>query len=191
MSKLRINSFKSDPTGWIGSSVMLVFSAIAVWRWSHAGLIFFALTGLRDLLAAWFLLIRNPNRVAGRNNFASLLAYASSALPLMYLSPSASTSPITETVAICLAIVGYALATLALIELGPSFGISAANREKVTSGVYHWISHPMYLGYVIAESGAVVLDSRNLYLFALSAVLYVFRASLESSSREIRPRLHL
>jgi protein-S-isoprenylcysteine O-methyltransferase Ste14 len=164
---------------------MLAFSAVAAWRWSQSGLIFFVLTGFRDLLAAWFLLIRTPNQLARHNKSISVLAYASSALPLMYLSPSAITSPIAETIATCLAIVGYALATLALIELGPSFGISAANRGKKHTGVYRYVRHPMYAGYLISELGFVLLNPSNVITFTISTVSYYMRGKVEIQSLTI------
>jgi hypothetical protein len=81
--KVRINSFRSDSAGWIGTGVMAAFTAIALWRWSNSGLLFFALAALRDVAAVWFLLTRKPDQVRRKFGAVDVLAYVSSALPLM------------------------------------------------------------------------------------------------------------
>lgn len=179
MTLPRINTFRSDPTGWIGSGVMLAFGAVALWRWSQSGLLFFALTALRDCGAAWLLLIRNPRNQSEDRRAISALAYASSALPLFYLGPTVTTSTPVEMAAAILTIVGFAMATVALFELGPSFGISPANRGVVRSGLYRRLNHPMYVGYALAEMGFVLLNPFNLAVFVLSLGLYYQRGKSE------------
>jgi len=137
----------------------------------------------RDVLAAGFLLTRRPSvgaKVTGtRGRGLAMLAYVSSAIPLFYFGPVGEVSPGLRLASDFLIIGGYALATLALIELGRSFGVSPANRGWVASGVYRWTSHPMYVGYAMAELGLVFLNQWNAGIFVISSGLYFFRATVE------------
>ena len=68
----------------------------------------------------------------------------------------------------------------ATVELGAAIGISPANRGFVRSGIYHYIKHPMYLGYVISELELVFLNPINLGILVISVVLYSLRAFMEN-----------
>jgi protein-S-isoprenylcysteine O-methyltransferase Ste14 len=85
-----------------------------------------------------------------------------------------------EAVAGCLSVVGFSLATIALFELGTSFGVSPASRGVVRTGVYRWMGHPIYIGYVTAELGFVILNPINGAILGISAALYALRAVMES-----------
>lgn len=56
-------------------------------------------------------------------------------------------------VAIPLMMIGTAISFVALMELGRSFGIVAADRGIVSSGPYRIVRHPAYLAYAIGEIG--------------------------------------
>lgn len=159
---------------------MAVFTAIALYRWSQSDFLFFALTALRDAGAVWFLVTRRPSSTLRRFGLNEVLAYASSALPLMYLNGTHDIAPISEAIINCLSIVGFTLATLALFELGTSFGVTPANRGVVRSGIYRYLRHPMYVGYVIAEVGLAVVNPFNWVILAISVSLYLLRARCES-----------
>ncbi len=72
------------------------------------------------------------------------------------------------------------MVTFATLELGPSMGISPARREIVKSGIYRYIKHPMYTGYIISESGLALLNPMNGLLLIASASLYFIRAKSEN-----------
>jgi protein-S-isoprenylcysteine O-methyltransferase Ste14 len=180
-----INHWRADPSGWIGSAIMLGFAGIAAWRWQGSGLLFYALTFLRDVAAGWFLLTRRKDLIERRFGAADLLAYVSSALPLLYFSPSVGSSSITLLASNILAIFGFAIATVALFELGPSFGVSPANRGRVTTGIYSYFKHPMYAGYVLAELGLVLVNSQNSVIFLASLGLYGLRTLHEQKALSV------
>lgn len=184
MIVIRVNRPQADPTGWIGAALMIGFAAVAGYRWHTTGLLFFALTMFRDVLAAGLLVTRRPvvgAQIAGaRDRGAALLAYISSAIPLFYFGSVGELPTWLRLASETLVIGGYALATLALIELGRSFGVSPANRGWVASGVYRLTSHPMYVGYALAELGLVVLNPWNAGICVVALGLYAVRAALES-----------
>ena len=175
-----INHFRADPMGWVGSIVMLGFAGYAFWRWHLSGFIFFLLLVLRDVVAAWFLITRNPSSIKKTNRFAEILAYVSSGWAFLYLSADERTAS-ASLIASCLSIAGFTLSTLSLFDLGKSFGVSPANRGVVRSGVYRYFKHPMYVGYVISEAGFIVLNPWNMALWGLSITLYLFRAKIEAN----------
>lgn len=168
---------KKDYGKYFGSMMMFGFGAIAFYRWHQTQLVFFLLLVLRDFVAAYFFLKRKPSSVKA-NNIQSLLAYISSAMPLLYFSPSEDVK-LFYLISNLFSIVGFLLVALATIELGHSIGISPANRGHVSSGIYRLIKHPMYWGYVISEAGMVFLNPLNAVLLLISSSLYFTRARFE------------
>ncbi len=176
------NSWKTDPSGWIGAALLTAFAGIAFARWMSSGFLYFALLILRDLSAAWFFVSRRPrvDFAPSGQRYVETIAYLSCGIPLLYMSTGANV-PVNAMMASDLfSIVGFAISTIALFELGGSFGVVAANRGRVRSGLYRYISHPMYAGYVLAEFGFVLAEPRNIFLFGFSIFLYGLRARRES-----------
>lgn len=181
LSKLigKINNYSADSSGWIGSAIMFIFALIAAYRWHTSGLIFFALLVVRDLAASWFLISRKPSKEKNDSRLSEVLAYVSSAYPFIYLN-SMHSLPQAGLVSSILAIIGFAISTLALFDLGGSFGVSPANRGVVRTGLYRYVRHPMYSGYAISELGFVFLNPVNLIIYCISIGFYLLRAKLES-----------
>lgn len=175
-----INNYKADPTGWIGSGIMLIFASIAGYRWHTTGIVFFALLVLRDLTASWFLITRKSKKVTPNSRSNEVLAYVSSAFPFAYFNSFNSFSQ-AELLSSILAIIGFTISTLALFDLGRSFGVSPANRGLVQIGLYRYVRHPMYFGYIISESGFIFLNPYNLSLWIISTILYFYRSKLEDA----------
>lgn len=173
-----INHYKADYSGWIGSGVMFIFALIAGYRWYTSGLVFYALLVVRDLAASWFLISRKPSKGITDSRPSVLLAYVSSACPLIYLD-SYHSLPQAALVSSILAIIGFTISTLALFDLGVAFGVSPANRGVVRAGLYRYVRHPMYSGYVIAEFGFVLLNPINLIIWAILVGLYIARTKIE------------
>lgn len=158
--------------------MMVGFGVVAFYRWQQTQLIFFLLLVLRDFAAGYFFLKRNPAYSKGPK-FLTVLAYLSSAMPLLYLDSTVSTKTLFLASDL-LAIVGFLIVVLATVELGTSIGISPANRGVVRSGIYRYIKHPMYLGYVISEVGLALVNPINSAILCVSAVLYFVRARIEN-----------
>lgn len=160
--------------------MMAAFGLIALWRWSESGSYFFILLALRDFVAAKFFATRTEAREKEKPIF-SALAYISTALPLCYSAESDATR-FQLLAGESLVIFGFLLVTLATIELAHRFGIAPVSRGSICkSGVYAYLAHPMYTGYILAEMGLVVVAPHNLPLFVLSTSLYVWRALRESA----------
>lgn len=168
---------KTDLGKYLGSIMMFGFGLLALYRWQQTHLIFFLLLVLRDFVAAYFFLKREDSlQKSGR--WVSVMAYVSSAIPLMYFGPSGASKEILLASDI-LAIFGFLFVALATIELGTSIGISPAKRTLVKTGIYKWISHPMYVGYALSELGMSLVNINNIIIFAISIFLYSLRGKLE------------
>lgn len=167
-----------DNGKYFGSAMMVGFGIVAFYRWQQTQLIFFLLLVLRDFAAGYFFFKRKPAQSKGPRTL-TILAYASSAIPLLYFGSTVSSKALFLASDL-LAIVGFLIVVLATVELGTSIGISPANRGLVRSGIYRYIKHPMYSGYAVSEFGLVILNPLNMALFIISVSLYAFRAKSEN-----------
>ncbi len=162
-----------------GSAIMVFLAALSFMTWMETDWVFYLLLAIRDLYLVFFFIKRHePFVVSGFQQ--KILAYTSSALPLLYQSGFATTG--TVKTATFLFVMGFTLSTLALIDLGYSFGVSPSVRKPVRSGLYRFINHPMYIGYCIAEVGMVLIAPiPNSIIFFFSIILYIARAKAESN----------
>jgi protein-S-isoprenylcysteine O-methyltransferase Ste14 len=69
---------------------------------------------------------------------------------------------------------GALLAGAAVISLGRSFGIVAANRGIRTGGPYRFVRHPLYSAYILAETG-YLLENPSIRNWCLFAVVMAFQ----------------
>lgn len=96
-------------------------------------------------------LARRSARLQSRRVLDWTLGLAGSYLPMLLRprGPSGSLALLGET----LEIAGVIIAVIALLFLGRSFGIIAANRGVKTGGAYGVVRHPMYTGYFLTYVG--------------------------------------
>jgi protein-S-isoprenylcysteine O-methyltransferase Ste14 len=103
-------------------------------------------------------------------------------LPYGGLWPRGTVAFIVAGIAIVL---GILVATLAALRLGFALTpvpIPKEGADLVTSGIYHWIRHPIYTGVLLAAAGLVVLGASLGHLvgwWALFAVLSIKAAGEE------------
>jgi protein-S-isoprenylcysteine O-methyltransferase Ste14 len=69
---------------------------------------------------------------------------------------------------------GALLAAAAVISLGRSFGIVAANRGIRTGGPYRFVRHPLYSAYILTETG-YLLENPSLRNWCLFGVVMAFQ----------------
>jgi protein-S-isoprenylcysteine O-methyltransferase Ste14 len=176
-----VEAVKTDYKKYLGSLIMLGFAIISITRWTQSGELFFLVLSFRDLIASYFL-ARRENAEIKSNKTMAMIAYLSSGLPLLYFSaPFGLEIRAYRLVADLLTIIGFLIVTWATIDLGTKLGVSPAKRgNKQTKGIYAFVNHPMYLGYVIAQSGWVLINQWNFAIFALSIFLFSVRAKSEN-----------
>ena len=76
-----------------------------------------------------------------------------------------------------LQLVGLTISLLGLLSLNKSFGIVAANRGVKTNGIYAYVRHPLYCGYVISLGTFVWQNAAqlNIILYMLLIIFQVLR----------------
>ncbi|AOJ71617.1 MULTISPECIES: methyltransferase family protein [Burkholderia] len=94
---------------------------------------------------------------------------------------SASHQLIPETIGAAIQLFGLFWQLFAKASLRKSFGILPANRGVVSRGAYRFVRHPMYLGYLIIDTGFLLTNFsvRNLIAVALQIGLQVGRIHRE------------
>ena len=130
------------------------------------------------LIALTFLGIRKGAKVvtAKKVDFAyAILGFSS---PLLFqLTPESSPLVIGTS----LEFIGLALVVMAFLSLNRSFGLAPENRGIKTGGVYKFVRHPMYLGYILAEAGYVFENASafNLFILTISVTFLLLRLRAE------------
>jgi protein-S-isoprenylcysteine O-methyltransferase Ste14 len=83
----------------------------------------------------------------------------------------ASLAPLApELATMGVSIVGLGLVIAGKISLGRSFGILPANRGIVCRGLYQWVRHPIYMGYLLTHLAFLVAHpTLNNFLMLVTA----------------------
>jgi protein-S-isoprenylcysteine O-methyltransferase Ste14 len=89
-----------------------------------------------------------------------------------------------------LALAGLAVNTVGLVSLGRSFGVVAANRGIVQSGLYQRIRHPLYAGYLLSHLALVLTypDLWNIVVWLLADGALFFRINFEERHLHADPQ---
>ena len=77
---------------------------------------------------------------------------------------------ISDEASLALILTGSAIAMAAKLFLGRSFGVVPANRGVKATGVYRFVRHPMYAGYMINQLGflLVFFSLHNALIYAIA-----------------------
>lgn len=77
--------------------------------------------------------------------------------------------------------VGLTIAILGVLSLRRSFGVVAAHRGIVDTGIYRWIRHPLYAGYMLNHLSFFLSapSTWNFALWMVTDVAQVFRILYE------------
>lgn len=142
------------------------------WRDTHR-LTGLGATALELLVATLFVLRRSPWVVS-----RSPLAWAAAAIGtfgMLAARPAYHPLGSLELLYGGLQVAGALLAASAVISLGRSFGIVAANRGIRTGGPYRVVRHPLYSAYIVTEMG-YLLENPSLRNWCLFGIVMVFQA---------------
>ena len=116
------------------------------------------------LMALTLLAIRNSARAFASRKRDYVYAILGLGSPLLFqLTPRVG--PLY--VGVSLEFLGLILVVTAFLSLNRSFGVAPENRGVKTGGAYKLVRHPMYLGYILTETGYVVENSSAFNLLSL------------------------
>jgi protein-S-isoprenylcysteine O-methyltransferase Ste14 len=119
-------------------------------------------------------LSRGPATAVSRSAYSFIIAFCGTAWPMLY-------RPTHDRIDFLLPSLLQAAAILfqiyAMVSLNRSFGFVAANRGIKTRGLYRFVRHPLYLGYISMQFGYLInnFSTHNLSVFALATFLQVLR----------------
>ena len=133
-----------------------------------------------EALVVAFTLVRRSAGTVDRTWKARILTMvATFGPPLVRPVSVAALAP--ESLTIVIAAVGLMVVVLGKLSLGRSFGLTPANRGVVSSGLYRFVRHPIYLGYLITHVGFVMANPAdwNLLVLAAADVALLLRAKCE------------
>jgi protein-S-isoprenylcysteine O-methyltransferase Ste14 len=136
---------------------------------------------LDQFIVLVFFICRRRSEVITTKPMDWVVGFVGSCIPLLIgpISPDAALTPLP--VAAFLGLFGMIIHLLAKLTLRRSFGAVAANRGIKASGPYRYIRHPMYLGYILSQSGLLFAgpNLRNLVVVVLCWLFFLWRIEAE------------
>lgn len=127
-----------------------------------------------------FVLIRRPTTNISLRLGDWLLAITATAAPLM-IQPGLDMFPAIAPLGVALVLFGNVVQGLAKLSLRRSFGIAPANRGIKADGLYRFVRHPMYAGYLAVHIGVMILmpSPVNLVIYAIGWWAQILRLKAE------------
>lgn len=133
--------------------------------WARDGHIQMLILALQETIIVALVVTRRRTRDESRAWNDRLIAIAGTALPLL-LRAGGEAPPMLQAIGSSIQLVGTTLSLIAVLSLGRSFGIVAANRGVRTGGFYRFVRHPLYGSYIIGNLG-FILGNPTLWNIAL------------------------
>ena len=162
--------------------ILLVLFSLLCWRMLPGSLAAHPWYALMILLSEstilFFALIRRPTAQITASPAEWAVAFSGSMVPLLVANGS---SPFMPRVGLGLLVIGWMIHTGAKLSLRRSFGIVPADRGVKTGGLYGFVRHPMYLGYLITHVGFFlsVPSMWNYFVYAFTWICFVMRIRAE------------
>lgn len=163
--------------------IVMLFSSMA-FRLAKDWLVTGHLTGMlllaSESLVVFLTLIRRSAGTIDRTWTARLLTGFSTFGPNL-VTPLAMGALAPELVTIAISGAGLVIVVLGKLSIGRSFGLAPANRGIVSTGLYTFVRHPIYLGYLITHLGFAIANPAgwNLGVLAAADLALMFRAVRE------------
>lgn len=132
-----------------------------------------------ELLVVVLTVIRKPAIAIDRTWAARMITTASLAGPP--LLRTVSTSLVADGLSAAISAVGLLFIISGKLSLGRSFGLMPANRGVVSSGLYRFVRHPIYAGYLVAHLGFCLAHMSwwNLVVLGVSDIALIVRSVYE------------
>jgi protein-S-isoprenylcysteine O-methyltransferase Ste14 len=135
---------------------------------------------LESFTAATFL-TRRRAKTSSADPGDWVIALAGTMAPLLYY-PDPLPLPFTAHVVLETGqALGTCISVFGLLVLRGSFGIVPANRGVQAAGVYRWVRHPIYAGYIVTEIAYTIANPtvRNTVIATAAIALQLIRISNE------------
>lgn len=151
--------------------IIVLFSMMAI-RFGGDFLATGRLTGLLLLVSETLVVVltvmRRTAAAVDRSIRARLLMTLSVLGPPL-LQPADVVALLPQSFTVAASVAGLAIVIAGKVTLGRSFGLMPANRGVVSSGVYQFVRHPIYLGYLITHVAFLIANPSAWNIAALFA----------------------
>ncbi|PZF76942.1 hypothetical protein DK847_10815 [Aestuariivirga litoralis] len=156
--------------------VFLKFSQALLTRPSAAN----ALYLFDQTIILGFLLFRRRAVLVTERPLDFIMATAGTVIPMLAI-PSSGQSVIPSVLCTALMVLGLLVHISAKLSLRRSFGVIPADRGIKSGGIYRFVRHPMYLGYMIVEAGLLLAGPLlwNALIFGVHWLLFLYRMVAE------------
>jgi len=121
-----------------------------------------------EMLVVVLTVMRRSAAAVDRSIRARLLTAISMLGPPL-LQPAQVAAILPQAATVAASVVGLAVVIAGKMTLGRSFGLMPANRGVVSSGVYRFVRHPIYLGYLITHVAFLLATPSTWNIAALIA----------------------
>lgn len=154
---------------------IMIIARVAPHIGEHPYLLLFL---LGELLAVVLLLLQRRGDTAV-DIYPISIAFIGTGAAL--LATPVGTDFVPDSVSLALIAGGSAVSLAAKAFLGRSFGIVAANRGVKASGIYRFVRHPMYMGYMLSHVGFLTMyfSMPNVAIYAVVWSCFWLRAKEE------------
>lgn len=187
----------TTPDGWIDRAfakanprvldrieqvVILILWGWLVWRVLSSPNGYAPLLMISETALMLFVLIRRPTENISMRLGDWLLAIVATAAPLL-IQPSEDLFPALAAIGVVLVLFGNVVQCFAKLSLRRSFGIAPANRGIKSDGLYRFVRHPMYAGYLGVHIGILILmpSLMNLAVYTIGWFAQILRLRAEET----------
>jgi protein-S-isoprenylcysteine O-methyltransferase Ste14 len=122
-----------------------------------------------SLTVICFVIRLNPVHSTRQPMHIIIALLGSFTMTLVALAEPTPTTPVLAIIAALIMVSGSTFAIIALRFLGRSFSITPEARRLVTSGLYAYVRHPMYLGELLGSLGMLLLALSPITIAIFSA----------------------
>jgi protein-S-isoprenylcysteine O-methyltransferase Ste14 len=164
----------------IGAAGAGLFARASVLFFLHTHRLIGALFVVEQIWFVVAFLIRRPERAVSQRLTSWLVAFGGTFTGIL-LRPSGAHPAWGVAAGFGLQLAGLAGCIVSLLALGRSFGFVAADRGVQTRGPYGLVRHPVYLSYVLIQSGYVIqaVSLRNIAVLAAATGCNIGRVLAE------------
>jgi protein-S-isoprenylcysteine O-methyltransferase Ste14 len=161
---------------------ILALWTLLVWRVLQSPNPMAPLVLIAETSIALFVLFRRPTERISMRLGDWLLAATATYAPLLVI-PSEGLWPAVTPVAVALVLFGNAIQISGKLFLRRSFGIAPANRGIKRDGMYRFVRHPIYAGYLFTHIGILLVMPSlvNLAIYAIGWWAQILRIDAEEA----------
>lgn len=156
--------------------------SLLVWRVLQSPNHMAPLVLIAETSVALFVLFRRPTERISMRLGDWLLAATATYAPLLIV-PSAELWPVLEVPAVALILFGNVVQISGKLFLRRSFRIAPANRGIKRDGLYRFVRHPIYAGYLFTHIGILMIMPSlvNLVIYAIGWWAQILRIQAEEA----------